>query len=39
MINAFKMLARKLQGNKSLRRLKHRWANNIKMSIKETGWI
>jgi hypothetical protein len=37
MRNAFKIPARKLEGMISLRRLKHRWENNIKMSLKEIG--
>jgi hypothetical protein len=38
MTNMYKNLAGKPEGKKPLRRPMHRWENNIKMDLKETGW-
>jgi hypothetical protein len=31
-------LVGKPEGNRSLRRQRHRWVDNIKMDLRETGW-
>jgi hypothetical protein len=36
--NAYRILVGKPEGNKSLGRPRHRWANNIKMDLREIGW-
>jgi hypothetical protein len=38
MRNAYKILIRELKGKRSCRRPRHRWENNIRMDLKETGW-
>jgi hypothetical protein len=34
----YKVLVQKLQGNRSLRRLRHRWEDGIRMDLREIGW-
>jgi hypothetical protein len=36
--NAYRILAGKLEGKRSLGRPKRKWVNNIKMELRETGW-
>jgi len=36
--NAYKILVRKPEGKRSLRRSSHNWENNIKMDLWEAGW-
>jgi len=31
-------MIRKLEGQRSLRRPRHRWENNIRMDLREIGW-
>jgi hypothetical protein len=38
-INGYKILARKPVGNRTLRRHRHRWENNIKTCFKEIGCL
>jgi len=38
MRNAYKILVAKPEGNRTLRRPKHIWEDNIKMDIKEIGY-
>jgi hypothetical protein len=38
MRNAYKMLVRKPEGKRPLRRARHRWYGNIRMDLKEIGW-
>jgi hypothetical protein len=33
----YKVLVKKLEGNRPLRGLRHRWKDNIKLDIRETG--
>jgi hypothetical protein len=35
--NAYRILVGKPEGNRLLRR-RHRWVDNIKMDLRETGW-
>jgi hypothetical protein len=37
MRNAYKILVRKPEGKRPLRRPRHRW-NNIRLNLRETGW-
>jgi hypothetical protein len=36
--NAYMVLVRNPEGKRSLRRLRHRWEDNIKMDLIEIGW-
>jgi hypothetical protein len=36
--NAYRILAGKLEGKKQLGRPRLRWADNIKMDLREIGW-
>jgi hypothetical protein len=36
--NAYRILMRKQEGKRPLRRLRHRWENNIKMDLREIRW-
>jgi hypothetical protein len=36
--NAYRLLAGKPEGKKSLGRPRHRWVNNIRMDLVEVGW-
>jgi hypothetical protein len=36
--NVYRLLVRKPEGKRPLRRPKHRWVDNIKMDILEIGW-
>jgi hypothetical protein len=38
MRNPYKILVGKPEGKTSLRRLRHRWEDNIKMDLREIGW-
>jgi hypothetical protein len=38
MRNAYKILFRKPEGKKPLRRPRHRWENNIRKDLGEIGW-
>jgi hypothetical protein len=38
MRNAYKILVGKPEGNRPLRRLRHRWKNNIRTELMEIGW-
>jgi hypothetical protein len=37
--NAYRILMGKLDGKTPLRISRHRWANNIKMYLRETSWV
>jgi hypothetical protein len=37
--NAYRILVRKLEGRRPLGRPRCRWVDNIKMDLRETGWI
>jgi hypothetical protein len=37
MTNTYKLLVRKLEGKRPLRRPRRRWDNNIRMDLRETG--
>jgi hypothetical protein len=37
-MNAYRILVEKPEGNRPLGRLKHRWMDNIKMDLRDTGW-
>jgi hypothetical protein len=36
--NAYMILVGKPEGKRELGRPRHRWVDNIKMNLKETGW-
>jgi hypothetical protein len=36
--NAYRLLVGKLEGNRSLGRLRYRWVDNIRMDLVEVGW-
>jgi hypothetical protein len=36
--NAYRILVGKPEGKKPLVRPRHRWVDNIKMDVRETGW-
>jgi hypothetical protein len=36
--NAYTILVRKPEGETQLRRPRHRWVDNIKMDLRDTGW-
>jgi hypothetical protein len=36
--NAYRILVGKLEGKRPLGRPRHRWVENIKMELRETGW-
>jgi hypothetical protein len=36
--NAYKILVRKSEGKRPLRRHRHGWEDNIKVDLKEIGW-
>jgi hypothetical protein len=36
--NAYRILVRKLEGKRPLRRPKRRWVDNIKMDLRDIGW-
>jgi hypothetical protein len=36
-MNSYRILVRKLEGNRPLRRPRHRWVDNIKMNFREMG--
>jgi hypothetical protein len=36
--NSYGVLVGKPDGKKPLRRFRHRWQNNIKMDLRESGW-
>jgi hypothetical protein len=38
MRNAYRILVRKPEGDRLLRRPRHRWEDNIRMDLKEIGW-
>jgi hypothetical protein len=38
MRNAYKILVRKPEGKRLLRRPRHRWEDNIGMDLREIGW-
>jgi hypothetical protein len=38
MRNAYKILVRKPEGMRSLRRPRHRWEDNIRMDLREMVW-
>jgi hypothetical protein len=38
MRNAYKILVRKPEGKRPLRRHRHRWECNIRMDLTEIGW-
>jgi hypothetical protein len=38
MRNAYRILVGKPEGKRPLGRPRHRWVNNIKMDLRETGW-
>jgi hypothetical protein len=38
MRNKFKILSRKIEGKKPLGRTRRRWADNIRIDLRETGW-
>jgi hypothetical protein len=37
--NAYTIFVEKPEGRKSLERLTRRWVDNIKMDLRETGWV
>jgi hypothetical protein len=37
-LNAYRILVGKPEGNRPLRRPRHRWVDNIKMDLREIGW-
>jgi hypothetical protein len=37
--NAYRILAGTPQGKRPLKRLRRRWVNNIKMDLREIGWV
>jgi len=37
--HSYKIMVRKLEGKRPCRRSRHRWENNIKMDLKEIGWL
>jgi hypothetical protein len=37
MINSYKLLVRKLEGKRPLRRPRHGWENNIRMNVRDMG--
>jgi hypothetical protein len=36
--NACRLLVGKVEGKRSLGRLRHRWVDNIKMDLRKIGW-
>jgi hypothetical protein len=36
--NAYRILVRKTEGKRPLRRPRRRWVDNIKMDLREPGW-
>jgi hypothetical protein len=38
MRNAYNILVGKHEGKRLLRRSRHRWEDNIRMDLRETGW-
>jgi len=38
MINAYRIMVRRLKGKRPLRRHGHRWEHNIKMDLRDIGW-
>jgi hypothetical protein len=38
-MNVYKILVGKLQGKRPLGRQRRRWMNNIKMNLREIGWV
>jgi hypothetical protein len=36
--NANRLLVTRLEGNRPLRRARHRWVHNITLSLREVGW-
>jgi hypothetical protein len=36
--NAYRILVGKPEGNRQLRRPRHRWEDNIRMDFREIGW-
>jgi hypothetical protein len=36
--NAYRILVGKLEGKRSLRRLRRKWVDNIKTDLREIGW-
>jgi hypothetical protein len=36
--NVYKILAEKLEGKRPLGRPRHRWKDNWRMNLRETGW-
>jgi hypothetical protein len=38
MRNSFKILVRKFEEKRPLRRPRYRWDNNIRMDLREIGW-
>jgi hypothetical protein len=37
--NAYRILVRKPEGKRSLGRPRHRWVDNIKIGLREIGWV
>jgi hypothetical protein len=37
--NAYNILVRKLEGKRPLGRPRHRWEVNIRMDLREIGWV
>jgi hypothetical protein len=37
--NTYRILGEKPEGKRPLRRHRRRWVNNIKMDLKEIGWV
>jgi hypothetical protein len=37
--NAYRILVRKLEGKRPLGRPRRRWVDNIKMDLREIGWV
>jgi hypothetical protein len=37
--NAYRIVVRKPEGKRSLGRPRHRWVGNIKIDLREMGWI
>jgi hypothetical protein len=37
--NTYKILVRKPERKRPLRRLRHRWENNVRMNLKEMVWV
>jgi hypothetical protein len=35
----YRILVGKPEGKRPLRRLRHRWVDNIKMDLREIGWV